>query len=369
LKKLRIGILGGSQSSAVGYAHVSALRLIKHVQLAGGMFSRDYSENSRTLIAYGLENSPKLNSIEQFCDWAKSENLDLIVVLTPTNQHFTQLMILSELRIPVLVEKALATSPQEGGELAERYSKLGLANFVMFNYTGYPMLREMKSIVKSWVSKDLVSIKLEMPQDSYIKLDNKGNFQKPQAWRARDYVIPTLALDLGVHLYALSQYLFEQEISTEINHVRNLSIGRLPDVIDDMLIGSTLENGCPIDLWFSKAALGKKNGLKVTIFGRERSIEWIQEFPDEILSARTDGSIEILRRGDTCLDVANDPRYTRFKGGHPTGFIEAMANYYEDILSELRSENIKSKDSINRTFNFFDALKGLQFFATANSHR
>ena len=39
------------------------------------------------------------------------------------------------------------------------------------------------------------------------------------------------------------------------------------------------------------------------------------------------------RTGD--VKIANQLRYNRFKAGHPAGFIEAFANYYQDIADCL----------------------------------
>lgn len=43
----------------------------------------------------------------------------------------------------------------------------------------------------------------------------------------------------------------------------------------------------------------------------------------------------LFDRGSSGAELAAEERYTRFKAGHPAGFIEAFANYYYDIADVL----------------------------------
>ncbi|NBV84487.1 gfo/Idh/MocA family oxidoreductase, partial [bacterium] len=47
------------------------------------------------------------------------------------------------------------------------------------------------------------------------------------------------------------------------------------------------------------------------------------------------GNVSIVDRGTQSLMIANAKRYERFKPGHPSGFIEAFANYYFDTYFQL----------------------------------
>lgn len=357
-----MAFLGGSSNSAVGRAHVTALRSSCYFDLVGGLFSRKEKDNSKTLHDFNLLRSPILNSIEDFINWVKNTDIDLIVLLTPTDQHYTHLLMLSDLGIPVLSEKALATSNQQAQEVVLRYRNKGTENFVMYNYTSYPMIREMRAMLQRWSTSSLKFAKLEMPQDSFVKLNQEGKFLSPQDWRQRDYVLPTITLDLGVHLYSLTHFLFAQHLRVDGTLTRERSLGRVNGVIDDVSILTSLENGVPVDFWFSKVSLGIKNGLKVSVFGDSESISWLQERPDELVVSDSQGKICIVRRGDAGLIEANGERYSRFKGGHPTGFVEAMSNYYEDVAAVFHSSYQGSHQTNGNLFTFQDAQKGLFFF-------
>jgi predicted dehydrogenase len=168
-----------------------------------------------------------------------------------------------------------------------------------------------------------------------------------------DSSIPTISLDLGVHLTNLVSFStdldFEELISVQ-NRRGNFN------VVDDVHVLSKMSNSGVCNLWYSKAALGKRNGLAIELYGEEGSIVWSQETPEQFLFCDKYGNQSLINRGTQGLHVANSERYLRFKPGHPSGFIEAFANYYEDIFNELQNSN---GAKIEYTFNGVDALKGL----------
>ena len=112
-------------------------------------------------------------------------------------------------------------------------------------------------------------------------------------------------------------------------------------------------------MWFSKSALGYRNGLRVRVFGREASAEWVQTNPEELVLNNASGRREILDRGGNVY-VAGDKRYERFKVGHPAGFIEAFANLYVDMADSLEVFNKSKTFESNYVFGCEAALGGAQ---------
>ena len=110
------------------------------------------------------------------------------------------------------------------------------------------------------------------------------------------------------------------------------------------------------DVTFGKAFLGQKNGLRFHIFGKKGSLFWEQDHAEQLLYTNQNGTSEIITRGDSRCKIANQIRYTRFKGGHPVGFIEAFANVYSDIydaLVEYQSSGIwKSEEVFDIEYSF-----------------
>ena len=114
------------------------------------------------------------------------------------------------------------------------------------------------------------------------------------------------------------------------------------------------------NIWFSKSALGQNNGLKLRIFGNKGAVEWYQENPDHFFYYDKYGSKIEINQSSPLLNISNSKRYQRFKPGHP-GFVEAFANYYEDIAMSL--ENKKKQNSY--TLGIETAEEGLKFVESA----
>ena len=114
-------------------------------------------------------------------------------------------------------------------------------------------------------------------------------------------------------------------------------------------------------VWFSKTAVGHRNGLKISIYGSKGSIHWVQENPEQLEVFSSNGKKKIIDRGSSLI-IAGKNRYNRFKAGHPAGFIEAMANLYYDFHSSLLSWRNERRNNSQEVFGVELALEGLKWF-------
>jgi predicted dehydrogenase len=336
MNKIKLGVIGGGINSAVGYAHFSAVNLDSKFVYHKGFFSREHKINIESAEKYKIKRENLFSNLDELIN--SDSDIDSWLILTPTPTHFEILKKLKLTSKPVICEKALCSNLNEAEEISKIYNSQDL--FVIFNYTGYPMVREAREIIKSGVLGELVTINMEMPQSGFIKRNSIGKIPMPQDWRLQDDEIATISLDLGVHLHSLLCFICDlqpKEIFANAN-----SFGLNKTIIDNILVSMSFEGGAIGSFWFSKTALGNLNGLKFRIFGTKGSIEWIQETPDFLKYSNENGVISIINLANNHLITANKPSYNRFKAGHPTGFIEALANYYLSIynkLTELKGGN------------------------------
>lgn len=328
---LALGFLGGAENSAVGYAHFVASRMDNRWQVAAGCFSTHADLNHHSAISYGV--SPD----RVYDDWRKlllHENgrLDAILVLTPTPAHREMVGACLEAGIPVICEKALACNVAEITELLELREKHKGFLGVTFNYSGYPMMRELRARIQRGDLGRILHFQIEMPQEGFVRTSPHGLRPTPQGWRLHDGTVPTLGLDLAVHLHHSLYYLTgARPISVVADHA---SEGWFKGIVDDFGCLAHYEHGIRGQFWFSKSSLGHRNGLRLRIYGTHASAEWFQANPEEVLLAHIDGRREILDRAGN-VAVAGMQRYNRFKSGHPAGFIEAFANLYADFADAL----------------------------------
>ena len=113
-------------------------------------------------------------------------------------------------------------------------------------------------------------------------------------------------------------------------------------------------------MWYSKIAIGNRNGLKVRIYGTKASAEWLQEVPEILHLADVRANRWKIDRGNQEVEISNQQRYTRFKVGHPAGFIEAYANYYQDIANALQDYKRSNIVSFKDCFGIEEAYEGVR---------
>jgi len=329
---LKIGFIGGSLDSAVGYTHYSASHLDGFFQLEAGCFSRNSELNIATGNRYSIDSSRIYSTWQELVE-RERERLDAVVVLTPTPSHAEIVKAVLRAELPVICEKALATSSIECAEI-DRYVEKHKGFLAMtYNYSGYPMFRELAALCHLGKLGQLHQIQVEMPQESFIRRIDK-QWPTPQEWRCIDYEVPTISLDLGVHLHHLVDI-----ISGGLKPIKIVATegrtGYVADVIDNINALSMYQDSLVVNAWYGKTALGLRNGLRLRVYGSEGSGEWLQCEPEKLVVADSNGAISVLGPGSPQLHEANKERYQRFKPGHPCGFIEAFANLYADIASAL----------------------------------
>lgn len=357
-KPFSIGFIGGAVDSAVGYVHFAASIMDNKWKLEAGCFSRKKESNIKSTETYGVSSDRTYDSWQDLVKNEK-EKIDAIAVLTPTPEHFDIVKGCIEAGIPVICEKALVANPDDARELIKIRDKNKGFLAVTYNYSGYPMVRELKNLIKNGKLGKILHFNVEMPQEGFIRVDSKGNKPKPQSWRLSDKEIPTIYLDLATHLHELIDYTInEKPLSTIADQE---SDGWFKDIIDNVNCLCRYTNNIQGQIWFSKSALGHRNGLKLRIYGSEASAVWEQVNPEELVLSYANGQREILDRA-SCVEISNQQRYTRFKAGHPAGFIEAFANLYSDIAQALKDYKENGKWSSDEVFSVELALEGLNLF-------
>ena len=273
---LNLGFIGGGINSAVGATHFIAAQMDGRFRVKAGCFSRNRDVNVRTAAYWGV---PRDRCHGTFTELLAAEKgrLDGLVVLTPTPDHADQVIEALQQGFPVICEKALAASSADADRIRRTQAESRGFLAVTYNYTGYPMLRELRHRVRRGDLGRIEQVHIEMPQEGFARLNRANEPIVPQQWRLHDGPIPTLSLDLGVHLHSIVAFLTGEKPQDVI--AVQTSLGRFRQVVDNSICIARYSGSIECSLWFSKAALGYRNGLRVRIFGDRGSAEWHQMEP------------------------------------------------------------------------------------------
>jgi predicted dehydrogenase len=355
-KPLRIGIVGGGSESAIGPAHIAAIRMDGAFTLGPSIFSHIYELNEVSHHYYGV---PWLGHFDNLASWldASINQLDLVALLTPSIDHAQQLEQIISRGLSFLVEKPVACSVYEKNVICDALAVAPnvKAHFV-HNYSGYPMFREMVIRLRGDKIGPIRDVRIEMPSDGFARERIIG---KPQVWRQKDGEVPMVMLDLGTHMHHLVRMVIGKSsgrVQARMQKMAN-SLG----LIDSVEIWEQRDDGISVSYWMSKAHLGAKNGLKIEVYGRDGAFIWYQADPDHLIEIDMNSNRNIVNRGAISAEAS---KHDRFKAGHPTGFVEAFASFYSDLAAELSEEAHAIQDhSWIRPME--DAFDGISFLAAA----
>ena len=355
-RKLSVAFLGGAYESAVGRVHRTAVEMDQRFELVAGCFSRNPETNQQSAARYGVIPSRTYDDLDDLLE-RESSRIDGILILTPTNQHKSQVMRCLATDVPVICEKALVTCSEEATDI--RALLLERAGFlaVTYNYTGYPMIRELRHMIAQGRFGKIQQIHIEMPQEGFARMSNNGNPIVPQDWRLHDGPVPTISLDLGVHLHMMVRFLTGEK-PMEVAATSN-TYGNFAQITDNVSCIARYTNNLNCNIWYSKTALGYRNGLKLRLFGESGAAEWLQENPEYLHLADNHGRKMIIDRASD-VEISSQNRYMRFKAGHPSGFIEAFANYYFDTADSLGAYLDNNGHYNPHVFGIDEALEGIK---------
>jgi len=321
----KLAFIGGSIDSIAGYPHFIASQMDKRFEVIAGAFSTNKNTNQQTAKQWNIKN--------YYDDWQtlidkEKNNIDAIVILTPTPLHCDIIIELLKQNIPIICEKPLVSSIEELKKI-KKYYKENHFLVVTNNYSGYPMLRELQHKISNKELGKILHIRLEMPQESFLRPPKSVKY--PQKWRLKDDFIPMICLDLGAHLHHLAFFLINEEPSKVMATYDKFS---KYNVVDDVNIFLQYNSGIKGNMWLSKTALGNRNGLHIEIYGSKASAIWHQENPEKLEFSYNSGQKIIIDRGSD-IEMLPNPLFNRMTPGHPSGFIESFANLYNDIANSL----------------------------------
>lgn len=346
IRKLRMGMIGGGKDAFIGAIHRYAINLDGLIELKCGALSVNpevavesgqmlFLDNDRIYTDYKTMLATEASK-------PKEERIDFVSIVTPNFAHFEPAMLALDHGFNVVIEKPITLNLDQAKQLHAKVQETGLRLCLTHTYSGYPMVKQAKAMVKNGDLGKLRKVWVEYPQGWLSKLsEREGNAQA--AWRTD----PTKSGksgcmgDIGSHAAHLTEYITGLKI-TELCADLSIKVeGRMLDDDGNVLI--RMENSVNGVLMASQVAAGEENALKIRVYGEKGCIEWHQMEPNTLLLKWLDAPTQILRAGS---NYANQSEFMtsncRTPGGHPEGYLEAFANIYKNfaltLLSDLKGE-------------------------------
>lgn len=363
-RKLRMGMIGGGSDAFIGAIHRHAANLDGKIELVCGALSINkeiaISSGRSLFLAEDRIYSTYEEMLEKEAALPADKRMDFVTIVTPNFAHFAPAMMALDKGFNVVIEKPITLSLEEALELDKKVKETGLILCLTHTYTGYPMVKEARSIIAEGKLGKIRKVYVEYRQGWLSRLsEREGN--AGAAWRtdAKKSGKSGVMGDIGTHAFNLTEYITGLQVSELCANLNVVVEGRALD--DDGAVLLRFNNGASGVLMATQVAAGEENNLVIRIYGENGGLEWHQHEPNSLLLKWYDKPMETLRAGSAYLsDLAK--HNCRTPGGHPEGYLEAFANLYKNFTLALwaRLDNTTAKDVVEFP-SVAEGIRGMAF--------
>jgi len=336
---VRYGMVGGGRDAFIGAVHRMAARLDDSMVLTAGALSSTPEKAKASGADLGLPPERAYGSwqamLEGEAELPEDERIECVVIVTPNDVHHAPAKAALEAGFHVICDKPLTCTNEESQDLVETAARTGRVFAVTYNYTGYPMVRQARDLVRNGAIGPVRKVFVEYLQ-GWLATPLEQSGQKQAHWRtnpARAGAGGAMG-DIGSHAENIVSFVTGLEIDAICSDVTAFVDGRSID--DDTTVLLRFNGGAKGVLSASQVCVGQRNGLTLRVFGETGSLRWAQEHPDQLHVCTLDGPDTTVHRGDDGLCEAAGAA-TRLPGGHPEAFIEAFANVYRGAAAAIRA--------------------------------
>jgi len=353
-------MVGGGPGAFIGAVHRLVAEMDREFRLVAGAFSSDPAKSAQTGRELGLDPARVYGSWEEMAAkeaaLPEGERIHAVSIVTPNHVHAAPAIEFLNRGFHVICDKPLTTDSKTADAIAAAVKKSGKVFALTHNYTGYPMIREMREIVRGGGIGKLRKVYAEYLQ-GWLATPLEQTGQKQAGWRtdpARSGPGGSLG-DIGTHAFQLAEHVTGLKTARVYGKITSFVAGRAVD--DDAMALLEYEGGANGVLCCSQVCVGRENGLRLRVFGETGGVAWDQEHPNDLTVWSADGAPQRRRTGNGYLSAAAQS-LGRVPPGHPEGYLEAFANIYRAFARRIRGE----ADGMDDPFpTVEDGLRGIRF--------
>jgi predicted dehydrogenase len=335
---LRMGLVGGG-GGFIGKVHVQAAMLDHRAVLMAGALSSDPARAKALAPAFNISAERAYGSYQEMVGGETrlppEQRIDFVSIATPNDTHFAIARAFVEAGFNVLCDKPMTLDLAQARELARIVEQAGVVFAVTHSYTGYPLVRQAREMIRAGQLGDINAVRVTYLQSSLYR-QRTPEQQRRFAWK----VDPARAGasgcfgDIGIHAYNLLRYVTGLVPGQLACHLRAYHPeSRLDDYGTALL---RFQDGALGTITASRVSQGRENDLWFEIDGTRGSLEWHQEEPNKMWFKVNGQPHRLYTRDPLAPYLAESAvRSCRIPSGHPEGFLEAFANLYLAVYDDI----------------------------------
>jgi predicted dehydrogenase len=359
MSKIRLGILGGGGDSLIGVVHRIASQMFDKYQILGGVFNPNLEANVDFAKKIGLQSSRVYedyeNLIVEELKLPEDKRMEVISILTPNFLHYPMAKKLIQNGFNIICEKPLTTTYEEALELELIQKEKKTVFAVTYTYTGYPMVRQMKDMIRRGVLGTIQKVDLQYYQ-GWINPVIHNPEERSKVWRLdpEKAGLSCCIGDIGTHAFDMLEYVTGMEVKKLLADLNYMYEDNPLDVDGTILI--RMSEYCKGVIRASQIATAEENNFTVQIYGSEGSLKWRQENPNELIHLTENLPMQVLKPGNNYLSEFSLDS-SKIPPGHPEGIFDSMGNIYNGVAKALRNEEFDQGAFPNLN----DGVRGMLF--------
>jgi predicted dehydrogenase len=345
MKNIRSAIIG---TGFMGRVHLEGARRVQGVEVAAIVGRR---EEAAKQLGSGFSVPTITTDYQQVL---RDSSIDAVHVCTPNAQHYQMAKDALEAGKHVLCEKPLSTSVKEAEELVALASEKRLRNCICHNLRCYPLVQQMRALCQSGELGEILVVQGTYSQD-WLLYDTDWN------WRveAKEAGASRCMGDIGSHFFDMAEHVTGLRVRSlcadlQIFHrTRKKPKGPI-ETFANKLLGPGDYEEVPVDtedfgavvfrmgerargcMSASQVAAGRKNGLRMEIYGSKASLAWGQERPDELWIGHRNRANGIFIKDPSLLLPQARP-FADLPGGHSEGYDDTFKQIFRRFYASISS--------------------------------
>ncbi len=358
-------MVGGGRGAFIGAVHRIAAAIDQQIELVCGAFSSDPERSKASGADFFLPAERCYGTFQEMIEKEKAlpvgERMDFVAIVTPNHMHFPPAKLALENGFHVLSDKPACFDLAESKALGEVVKASGRLYGLTHNYTGYPLVKEARDMIKAGKLGKIRKVVVEYPQ-GWLATRLEASGQKQAGWRTDPSQSGAGGCvgDIGTHAENLAEYITGLRISELAADITSFVEGRLLD--DDVNVLLRFDNGAKGILHSSQISVGEENNLNIRVYGEIGGIEWHQREPNTMLVKWLDQPMQVYRTANGYLGK-NAASASRTPPAHPEGYLEAFANIYKNFANHIRAfESGTTPDEVALDYpKIEDGIRGMAF--------
>jgi predicted dehydrogenase len=281
----------------------------------------------------------------------RSPDVDVVHITSPNRFHCG--MSLAALRAGkhVVCEKPLAMNTRESAQIVKAARSCGTVFAVNYNIRFYPAVLALRSMVARGELGEIIHVNGSYMQDWLFKATDYNWRLLPQEGGKLRAVA-----DIGTHWMDSVSFILNAKIMSvfadlsTFHKTRQRPLGEVETFAkadakvryaaykvateDFANVLLQFSNGARGNLGVSQVAAGRKNSIRIEIYGSKKSAWWCSEEPEKLHFGSRDGANETAVRGTPAFGEGA-AGFMDYPAGHVEGFPDTFKMLFRNIYSAI----------------------------------